>query len=457
MGRCELFCVHGGVRQWPCRIVGTIVIDYDGVDRAKSEWNVIPPRGAYPNQMPNDLACHSATAGGAAPSHVPPELIVDLDFYDLPFSGDDVQLAWRRFIGKGPMVWSPRNGGHWVPTRAEDIAALHRDVVRLSNRDGTALPVRSGMRLLPTQADPPEVEEYRRTVLSFFSPRQIDALEPSIRALACQLIDALAPRGGCEFVSAISHQLPIVVFLQIMALPVEDRTYLLSQSEQVARNPDNEAKGRAMQALISYIECRVTDRRDGVGDDMISTMVRARIGERPLRHDEIVSICALLLMAGLDTVAAMMGFIAAYLAQHPEMRERLRADVGLIPTAVEEFLRRFAVTSLGRVAVQDFDIGGVTVRAGDHILLSSPLHNLDPERFPDPEKIRLDRGRVHHISFGRGAHACLGAYLARTELRIFIQEWLARIPEFELIPGTSAAGRSGSVNALAELHLRWST
>jgi cytochrome P450 len=173
--------------------------------------------------MPNDLTCHSAAAAGAAPPHVPPELIVDLDFYDLPVPGDDVQLAWRRFLGKGPMVWSPRNGGHWVPTRAEDIAALHRDTVRLSNRDGTALPVRSGMRLLPTEADPPEVEEYRRTVLSFFSPRQIDALEPSIRALACQLIDAIAPQGGCEFVGAISHQLPIVVFLQIMALPVEDR------------------------------------------------------------------------------------------------------------------------------------------------------------------------------------------------------------------------------------------
>jgi len=406
--------------------------------------------------MPNDLTCHSAAAGGAAPPHVPPELIVDLDFYDLPVPGDDVQLAWRRFLGKGPMVWSPRNGGHWVPTRAEDIAALHRDTVRLSNRDGTALPVRGGMRLLPTEADPPEVEEYRRTVLSFFSPRQIDALEPTIRALACQLIDAIAPRGGCEFVGAISHQLPIVVFLQIMALPVEDRTYLLSQSEQIARNPDNEAKGRAMQALVSYIESRVAERRDGLGDDVISTMARARIGKRPLRADEIVSICTLLLMAGLDTVAASMGFIAAYLAEHPEIREQLRMDAALIPTAVEEFLRRFAVTSLGRVAVKDFDIGGVTVRAGDHVLLSSPLHNLDPERFPDPEKIRLDRGRVHHISFGRGTHACLGAYLARIELRIFIQEWLARIPEFEIVPGTATAGRSGSVNALGKLQLRWS-
>jgi cytochrome P450 len=405
--------------------------------------------------MPNDRPCQGATAGNAVPPNVPPELIVDLDFYDLPGPRDDVQLAWRRFLGKGPMVWSPRNGGHWVPTRAEEISALYRDVMRLSNRDGTALPVRGGMRLLPTEADPPDVEEYRRTVLSFFSPRQIDALEPSIRALACQLIDGIAPQGGCEFVGAISHQLPIVVFLQIMALPLEDRAYLLSQSEQIARNPDNEAKGRAMQALVGYIESRVAERSEGLGDDVISTMARARIGKRPLRHDEIVSICTLLLVAGLDTVAAMMGFIAAYLAEHPEMRERLRADVALIPTAVEEFLRRFAVTSLGRVAVKDFDIAGVTVRAGDHVLLSSPLHNLDPELFPNPEKIRLDRGRVHHISFGRGTHACLGAYLARVELRVFVEEWLARIPEFEVTPGTYTAGRSGSVNALAELHLRW--
>ena len=210
-----------------------------------------------------------------------------------------------------------------------------------------------------------------------------------------------------------------------------------------------------MQALVGYIESRVTERRGGAGNDVISTMARARVGMRALRHDEIVSICTLLLLAGLDTVAAMMGFIAAYLAKHPQIREQLRADVALIPTAVEEFLRRFAVTSLGRVAVKDFDIGGVTVRAGDHVLLSSPLHNLDPERFPNPEQIRLDRGRVHHISFGRGTHACLGAYLARIELRVFVEEWLARIPEFELVPGVATAGRSGSVNAFAELHLRW--
>src|ERR1700735_3766716 len=181
--------------------------------------------------MPNDPSCHSAAA--AAPPNVPPELIVDLDFYDLPAPGEDVQLAWRRFLGKGPMVWSPRNGGHWVPTRAEDIAALHRDTVRLSNRDGAALPARGGMRLLPTEADPPEVEEYRRTVLAFFSPRQIDALEPSIRALACRLIDAIAPQGGCEFVGAISNQLPIVGFLQITALSIEARSYRHRRSQHI--------------------------------------------------------------------------------------------------------------------------------------------------------------------------------------------------------------------------------
>ena len=397
----------------------------------------------------------NVSSAGYTPEHVPPHLIVDLDFYDLPGPGEDVQLAWRRFLGRGPMVWSPRNGGHWVPTRAREIAALHGDTERLSNRDGTALPVRGGMRLLPTEADPPEVDDYRRAVLFFFSPRQIDALEPAIRALACELIDAIVPRGGCDFVEAITHQLPIVVFLKMMALPLDDRAYLLSQSGQIARNPDNAAKGRAMQAIVNYVDSRVAERRHGDGDDIISSMTRARIGERALRHDEIVSICTLLLSAGLDTVAALMGFVAAYLADHPRLRAELRCDPALIPVAVEEFLRRFAVTSLGRVAIKDFEIGGVMVRAGDHVLLSSPLHNLDPERFPDPDTIRLDRGRVHHISFGRGAHTCLGSYLARTELRIFIQEWLTRIPDFEIVPGTVPTARSGSVNALGELHLRW--
>jgi cytochrome P450 len=389
------------------------------------------------------------------PDHVPPGLVVDLDLYDLVREGEDAQTAWQRFRGHGPIVWSPRNGGHWVPTRADDIKALFRDTTNLSATDGTAVPPHGGGQLLPSDTDPPELEEYRRAVMPFFSPGAIDAVVKDIRRLAVEMIEEIRPRGQCEFVDDFAHKLPILVFLSIMGLPGEDRLRLIEITNNFARNSDNAAKLQALADVFGYLEERIAERRASPTGDVISRLLEATFNGRPYTHDEVLKTCVTLLLAGLDTVAALLGFVAAWLAREPGQRAAIRARGSQLATVSEELLRRFAVANLGRRVAHDFALHGVTLKAGDRILLSTVLHNLDGERFAEPMTIDFERGRIAHLTFGSGAHACLGAYLARTELGIFLEEWLERIPEFEIAPGAEPKSSSGGVDAVDELPLRW--
>ena len=391
----------------------------------------------------------------SVPDHVPPSLVVDLDFYDLVRGDEEAQLAWKRFLGHGPLVWSPRNGGHWVATRGDDIKALYRDTTNLSGRDGTAIPLHGGPRLLPTDTDPPELEEYRRAVMPFFAPGAIDAVAPDIRKRAIDMIDAIQARGECEFVADFAHQLPILVFLSIFGLPAEDRLLLLEMTANFTRTSDEAAKAKAMAGVFAYLEEKIAERRARPTGDVISRLIKAKFNDRPFTPEEVLNSCVTLLMAGLDTVAALLGFVAGYLAREPEQRAAIRARGKDLAPVIEELLRRFAVANLGRTVARDFALHGVTLKAGDRILLSTILHNLDEERFPDPLRVNFARGRIAHLTFGSGAHACLGAYLARTEMAIFLEEWLTRIPEFEIVPGAHPTASSGGIDALNSLPLRW--
>jgi len=389
----------------------------------------------------------------SVPSHVSPELVVDLDIYNLPLDGEDVQLAWRKFQGRGPLVYSPYNGGHWVPTTAEDISVLFRDTERLSNAS-ISIPAHDGPRFVPSESDPPDLMEYRRNVVPHFSPAAIAKLEPDIRALAIELIEGLRPRGECEFVSEFAHQLPVIVFLRMMGLPLADKNPLVGFTEIMARSPDPQQKHVAYGNVVSYVDGWIRKRRAEPGDDLITHMTRAQIRGQPYPDHDVLSSCVLLLLGGLDTVASMLGFIAAFLAREPQQRRYIREHPDELFGISEELIRRFAVANLGRVVAMDFTYKGVTLRKGDRLLLSSCLHNIDESRFVNAAHVDFHR-KPQHISFGSGAHACIGAFLARTEIKIFLQEWLTRIPDFALSAHKPQVARSGSVNGMESLRLTW--
>jgi cytochrome P450 len=387
------------------------------------------------------------------PQHVPEELVVDLDIYNLPFAEKDVQLSWNHFRGKGPLVYSPRNGGHWVAVDGVDIAAMFRNTKQFSSRSVT-IPSVGGEPLLPLEADPPLHTHYRKTVMSFLTLPRINGMEADIRARTIALIEDLAPRGKCEFISEFALQLPLIIVLKMMDLPLDDRKYLHDLTEIFARHPDLNAKQKAFAELHDYLKGKIDLRRKTPGTDLISHLLSSDIEGRPFTADEVLSTCTMVTLAGLDTVAAMLGFIALFLARNPAQRHEIRDHPEQKNNIIQELLRRFATSNMGRIVTEDMTYKGVLLKQGDHIMLSPTLHNLDPDLFADPERVDFSRP-PKHITFGSGAHTCAGAHLGRLEIGIFLEEWLSRIPDFYVDPDQPVRARSGPVNTIDYLCLKW--
>jgi cytochrome P450 len=391
------------------------------------------------------------------PAHVPPELVYDFDFFAPPGVEDDVHLAWNRLHEEAPDIfWTPRNGGHWVATRAEDIREIQTNYARFSHRVFT-LPYDPQVRVtpLPLGVDPPEHTPYRRIIMPAFLPNVVNGVEAMVRELAAGLVGDIAPRGACEFIEDFARKLPIAVFMKIVDLPYEDRETLLPWAEVVVRSSDQAQRREAHAKMTGYLAKWVEARRAQPGEDLISAVVHAKVGERPITDQETFSLLTLVLFGGLDTVASMMGFIARFLAMHPEHRRDLVEHPELRKTAVEELIRRHGVSNTARYITEDCEMGGVRFRAGDLIQVPNSLYGLDERVNDDPLSVDFRREDVRHAAFGNGPHTCPGAVLARREIAVFLDAWLARIPDFELRPGARPQMASGHVNGVTRLELVW--
>lgn len=388
------------------------------------------------------------------PSHVPPHLVVDFDIYDVPaHPSGDVQLSWTCLYGRGPLVYTPHNGGHWIAASGVDTAAIFRNADLFSSAS-VSVPDHGGERLLPIESDGAAHAQYRRNVLRLFAPAEVARIEPEIRALAIRLIEGLRPRGQCEFIADFAQQLPLIVFLRLMGLPQEDRTHLHHLTETFTRDPGVPAKQEAFAALEAYIEGHIADRRAHPGDDPISRIILSEIDGRPYTHREIVNSVVMLLLGGLDTVSGSLGFFMRFLADHPEARTHIRAHRDNLAPIVQELLRRFAIPALGRCVSRDDNYQGIALKRGDRVLLVTGLFGMDPEIFANPDTVDFTRP-PRHIGFGTGTHSCAGAGLARVEFTLFLREWLDRIPDFEIKPGTRPVMKAAPTNTVESLWLSW--
>ncbi|AKT37808.1 cytochrome P450 [Chondromyces crocatus] len=393
------------------------------------------------------------------PAHVPVDLVVDLDVFHPAGMEDDLHLAWRKVQVSGPDIfWTPRNGGHWVATRAEDIVVIQTDHERFSHRDvsiPTARP-KGAPTALPVELDPPQHGAYRGLISPAFSIRAVGAMEAKIREVTVALVEAIAPRGECEFVGDFAKELPVVVFLDLVDLPRADRETLLPWAEDLIRPKSAETAGLAYQNLARYVAGWVAQRTERPGNDLISHIAGSRVHGRPITQDEAIRLCMLVLVGGLDTVASMLGFVARFMAQHPVHRRQLAEDPTLLPQAVEELIRRHGLVNTTRTITHDFVFKGVQLKEGERILVPNHLAGLDERTVEAPLTVDFLRPKpAPHAAFGNGPHRCPGSTLARTELRIFLEEWLKRIPEFGIKPGTKPVFASGAVNTVHELHLGW--
>jgi cytochrome P450 len=396
------------------------------------------------------------TTMASLPANVPPEAVVDFDVYAPPGLADDFHLAWKSLQREGlpDVVWTPRNGGHWLVTRGEDIAKILADFKHFSNRIMQVPRERSiGNRPIPGSLDPPEQLQFRALLNTPLSAKAVQSLEPLVRDLARSLVAKIAPNGRCEFVSEFALALPLSIFMHYADLPHGDLGRLRQLAEEKVRPTGKVAAAEIMQQLADYLGPHIRSRFEKPGSDLISQLLSGRVFGRPMSFDEAIRLCSQVLVAGLDTVASMLSFSILCLARMPDLRRRLTANPGLLPAAVEEFLRRFALVAIGRELIQDYNLGAVTLKAGDILIVPTMLHGLDERSFSKAMDIDIDRPRALNSTFGQGPHRCPGVFLARAEMRIALEEWLAKIPDFAVADATAIHYKSGVVGTIACLPL----
>ncbi|OBA82893.1 cytochrome [Mycobacterium sp. 1164966.3] len=332
-----------------------------------------------------------------------------------------------------------------VLSRLADIEmALKRTDLFSSNMD--AVDLGNVRPLIPLQVDPPDHAKYRRILDPLFTPREMARREPLVTDLVNQMIDGFADRGECDFHAEFAVPLPCTVFLQLLGLPLDDLDKFLDWKDGVIRpegatdwDGRHNASAPVAQQIYDYFERAIDDHIANPRDDVLSAMIAANVESegRPLSRDELLDICFLFLIAGLDTVTDSLDCFFVYLARHPDHRHQLIEQPDILPHAIEELLRwETPVPGVARVAMQDVEVGGCPVSKGERVSPLLGAANTDPAEFPDPELVDFTRNPNRHRAFGGGPHRCLGSHLARMELRVALREFHRRIPDYEIKPGT---------------------
>lgn len=395
-------------------------------------------------------------ARSPVPPHVAPDRVFDFDIFVDPRVDQDVQGCYSRILKDAPDVfWTPRNGGHWMVHRFDTITAIVTDPEHFSCREMQIPRAPNRTILIPLNLDPPDNAPYRKALMPFFSARAIRAMEPALRSRAVELVEEIAQKGECDFAYDVAARYPVSIFMDMMGLPLHRlRSFrLIAEQYFAARTLEDYA---ATEPLIVGIMTDLIElRRKEPGDDLLSHLLSVDVEGRKLVAGELLSICILLFLGGMDTVTNVLGFTYQYFAQDGALQERLSDHPELIPEFVEEALRLYAVVSNPRVVAKDCERFGVTFLSGDMVSCVLAMAGRDERVNPDPNTFRLDRTQKRHLAFSTGPHMCLGHILARAELRILTEEWLKRVPRFAPVTGASHRFRLGNVNALSSLPLRW--
>jgi cytochrome P450 len=317
--------------------------------------------------------------------------------------------------------------------------------------------------LIPLGVDPPRHTRYRRLLDQLFSPKRMDALEEDVADRVNRFIDSFIGRGGCHFTRDLAVPLPSSVFLGLMGLPWEELGTLLRLKDGILRPGAGAADGEERiriqhetgQEIYAYFDAVLDERSPAPRDDILSHLLVAEVDGVRLTREEVLDICFLFLIAGLDTVTDSLTCSFAFLARHTDHRRMLASDPSLIPAAVEELLRwETPVPNVFRVAVADTELRGCPVKAGTVVAVSLGAANLDAQTAEAPHDVQFDREANRHLAFGGGVHRCLGSHLARRELRVTMREWHRRIPEYGLKPGLELHYPTG-LRSVENLELVW--
>lgn len=393
------------------------------------------------------------------PAAHPPvtDWVHDFDHTDPQWTENPFPI-WDELRAASPVVHTKRFLGCYLPTTYEAVREIANDTEHFSSRRIIVRDVRpeitSKNAAPPITSDPPQHKPAKQLLLPPFTPDAMKKLEPRVRAICNELIDDFIAEKSVDAAARYTKHIPVRAIAHMLGIPESDSELFINWIHMILELgiKDESKLLQAVQEMSAYFGGHIQARKNKPTDDLISYLMNARDKDgNPLEDTHVLGSLRLLLIAGIDTTWSAIGSSLWHLAKTPADRERLIAEPGLIPTAVEELLRAYSPVTMAREVVKETTISGCPVKPGNMVLLSFPAANRDPKMFLDADKVVIDRRENRHAAFGLGIHRCVGSNLARMEMQVALEEWLKRIPDFRLDPAGAVTWSQGTVRGPRQL------
>jgi cytochrome P450 len=376
----------------------------------------------------------------------------DFDVMDSAYIEDPFSI-WDELRETCPVAHTKRRGGAWLLTTYADVTEAAHDIERFSSLEVGVIATEEGpdddllpYGLPPISSDPPLHTWTRHLLLPWFSHSRVDSYESMTRDLCRRLIHGFMDTDHVDAAADYAQQIPVRVIAKILGVPVElsdTFTGWVRDVLEFADDPDRVTRGR--DGILAFLIEHLQLRKDDPQDDLISQLAHTSHDGQPLEDTVVLGMAGLVLIAGIDTTWSAIGSTLWHLANNPDDAARLVAKPELMPTAVEEFLRVYSPVTMARIVTADTEFKGCPMSAGDKVLMNFPGANRDPSAFERADEVVLDRAHNRHVAFGSGIHRCAGSNLARMELQVAVEEWLAGIPTFRLADDALVTWAGGQV------------
>lgn len=401
----------------------------------------------------------------------------DYDIFDRAYIKDPFPIWDGLREERCPVARTERWGGSWMPTRYEDLFNIARDIKHFSSRDVLVAAVmpppeeverqteeepeliqQYNVGAPPITSDPPVHTWARKLLLPPFSATSVAKWEPETRELCASLVDSFIADGRADAAGDYAQQIPPRVIASMLGIPKERAadftSWVRGFLELGLTNP--ELRQESATNIFTYLNERIQERKANPGqDDLITYLLNATVDGEPVPEPHVLGTCFLILVAGIDTTWSSIGSALWHLAQQPADRARLIAEPALMTNAVEELLRAYSPVTMARYVASDVEYAGCPMREGDKVLMNFPAANRDPRVFDRPDEVILDREKNPHIAFGVGIHRCAGSNLARMEMKVAIEEWLKRIPDYRLEAPDEVTWAGGQVRGPRKMMVVW--
>jgi cytochrome P450 len=400
-----------------------------------------------------------------APAHVPRDRVIDLRFANggQPNDYPDPYILADRLrdpdvprILYSPYPFAGKTGGGWTVAHYDDIRRVYEDNEYFSTQGVAEFQQLAGetFRSIPLAIDPPDHGKYRKFLNPYFTPVAMNAMEPHIRSVVTAMIDAFADKGEVDIAYDFGRVYPVRIFLNLMGFPFSMFEQFLEWEWEILHSNDFARMGAAVSGVIAYLRGFIDEKRATPDDKLASYIVHGVIERVPISNDDILGMIWFLWLGGLDTVASTISQMFRRLAMDQALQARIRSHPEIINSAVEEFLRVQPLVNSHRLVKKDFTWHDVDIKKGDWVHCLNTSGNFDPTQFKCPREFDPERTANRHFTFVGGVHACLGAHLARRELRVLLDEWFKRIPEFRVKDGADTTVTPGLLS-IRNLPLVW--